>query len=267
MSPKTKQTMLHFLHHHPLQEIENNILEYLCDGCKTPGISTRYRCNICDVDLHECCATSSPRLASFMHPRHELSLVVQTSKLNTFPIGHRCNFCGDEVEGLFYRCNICDFDIHPVCTQLPEYICYDQHFIHPLKFEAGPAGLCSICYDVCTSWRYRCGMCNFNIHLECILAPPSLPPPPPPIPPPFYVGVGVPPTGYVGFGVPAASYVVHNNPYQYTNAYNQYASGSSGAVPSKGKPKFGKKVGLFVGRMAISIASGALGVPDVSSFF
>ncbi|XP_017976365.1 PREDICTED: uncharacterized protein LOC18597688 [Theobroma cacao] len=264
MTPLSKKTMQHFTHSHPLTEVYADT-EFLCDGCRTLGIGTRYRCESCHFDLHDHCATCPSELSSFMH-EHDLKLVVfrpQAACQN----GRFCDLCGDPIEGIFYHCKLCEFDVHPLCTQLPEYVRHVMHKDHPLRLQRSVPGWCMVCKDTCPSWHYRCGLCCFDIHFECVLAPcevaetstptpPSLkrpvPPPPSPsaspsfdacyaygsgaIPPPpyFAYGYGVPlappyfgphPHGY---GIPSSSggYNVNSHPHGNSQGHGVY-----GAIP------------------------------------
>lgn len=171
MSPLHGQkTIQHFTHpNHKLFEI-NNENEYLCDGCKTLGSSTRFRCHGCDFDLHEYCGTCPTTLSSFMHPQHQLDLVNRVPQA-TRQNARICDVCGDSIEGLFYRCKLCEFDVHPVCTQLPQQVRHVLDPAHPLTLQPFSSAWCVVCRNECTSWRYRCGICGVDIHLECLLTP------------------------------------------------------------------------------------------------
>ncbi|KAL0451109.1 UNVERIFIED_CONTAM: putative nucleoredoxin 1-1 [Sesamum latifolium] len=161
----------HFTHPaHPLTAFDSQ-QDYLCNGCKTPGNGKRYRCQRCDFDLHDYCGTCPRLLSSFMHKNHSLSLV--TRKPQGARQVHRiCDVCRDPVEGLFYRCKECEFDVHPLCTQLPEKLQHALHKTHPLVLQSSTVpGFCAVCRGSCSSWRYRCGLCSFDIHLECVLVP------------------------------------------------------------------------------------------------
>ncbi|KAM7468042.1 hypothetical protein LguiB_015604 [Lonicera macranthoides] len=160
-------TISHFTHPgHRLSPV-NIAEEYRCDGCKTNGTGARFRCGPCDFDLHEYCAACPSTLSSFMHP-HPLNLV-QRKPQSTRRIARVCDVCGDGVEGLFYRCKDCEFDVHPLCTQLPPSLRHPLHLPHPLIFRQWGSGWCAVCRGVCSSWRYRCEGCGFDIHLGCIL--------------------------------------------------------------------------------------------------
>ncbi|XVE96935.1 hypothetical protein REPUB_Repub02eG0267000 [Reevesia pubescens] len=169
MVPLPRNTIQHFTHNHPLTQVYEN-KEFLCDGCKTLGFGTRYRCHDCDFDLHEHCSACPMVFSSFMHPQHNLTLALLYPQANHQTL-HACDVRGDLVEGLFYRCQLCDFDVHPICTQLPEHVRHIMHPNHLLKLQSFHPGWCVVCKGMCTSWRYRCQLCCFDLHLECVLAP------------------------------------------------------------------------------------------------
>jgi len=170
MAPRTpkRRTVQHFTHIHPLTEF-NSIGDFICDGCKTYGSGSTYRCEPCNYDLHEYCATCPLTLPTFIHPKHELSLVVRKEQ-STRQNERVCDICDESVEGLFYRCKLCEFDVHPLCTQLPQHVRHVLHPAHHLEFRLGGASPCMVCHGPCQSWRYRCELCRFDIHMECILA-------------------------------------------------------------------------------------------------
>ncbi|KAM7531903.1 hypothetical protein LguiB_035313 [Lonicera macranthoides] len=138
--------------------------EYHCYACKTDGGGTSFQCNSCDYQMHDYCTMCPSALSSFMHP-HPLTLAVTQS--------HRiCHLCNDEVDGLFFWCQYCDdFNIHPLCTLMPRSLCHVLHQVHPLALQASEPGWCTVCGGICHSWRYRCGHCNFDIHMDCVSVP------------------------------------------------------------------------------------------------
>ncbi|KAK4342851.1 hypothetical protein RND71_038667 [Anisodus tanguticus] len=171
MAPLPKNiTIQHFTHpKHSLTLFDSNA-KYLCDGCKIPGIGKRYRCHGCDFDLHEHCGTCPMNLSSFLHPYHSLKLVVRKPR-GDCRLDLICNVCCDSVEGLFYRCELCDFDVHPLCTQFPETLRHVLHQAHPLRLMgSAEPGTCVVCRGACvaSSWRYRCALCGFDIHMLCV---------------------------------------------------------------------------------------------------
>ncbi|XVF55198.1 hypothetical protein PTKIN_Ptkin06aG0017600 [Pterospermum kingtungense] len=54
-----------------------------------------------------------------------------------------CDLCVDPVEGLFYRCKLCEFDVHPLCTQLPEHVRHVMHKDHPLRLQRSVPAPCA----------------------------------------------------------------------------------------------------------------------------
>ncbi|KAL2481592.1 Cysteine/Histidine-rich C1 domain family protein [Abeliophyllum distichum] len=171
MAPLPKNSIEHFIHPgHQLTATDGHDQQYLCDGCKTLGNGKRFRCHRCDFDLHEYCGTCPATLSSTMH-HHLLTLVIRKAQ-GARQIARTCDLCSDPVEGLFYRCKECEFDVHPLCTQFPNKVQHALHKIHPLTLESNSLpGFCAVCKDLCKGWRYRCGACNVDIHLDCILVP------------------------------------------------------------------------------------------------
>ncbi|KAK6244947.1 hypothetical protein QUC31_011356 [Theobroma cacao] len=169
MASLPQKTVQHFTHDHPLTEVDART-EFVCDGFRTLGVGTRYGCESCDFDLHDHCATCPLELSSFMH-EHDLKLVVSKPQATSLQNERFCDLCGDPVQGIFYQCRLCEFDVHPLCTKLPEYVRHVMHKEHPLRLQGSVPGRCMVCKDTCTSWHYRCGICCFDLHLECVLAP------------------------------------------------------------------------------------------------
>ncbi|KAF8050188.1 hypothetical protein N665_2031s0006 [Sinapis alba] len=97
-------------------------------------------------------ATCPLTLPTFIHPKHELRLVVRKQQ-STRQKERACDICNESVEGLFYRCKLCEFDVHPLCTQLPQNVRHVLHPAHHFEFRLGDSSSC---------W--------FDIHRECILA-------------------------------------------------------------------------------------------------
>ncbi|KAJ7961372.1 Cysteine/Histidine-rich C1 domain family protein [Quillaja saponaria] len=169
------RTIEHFTHPtHPLSFLSQNT-EFLCDGCKILGTGNRYRCNTCDYDLHEFCATCPSSFSCFLHPKHQLNLVMRKSQ-GARQIERLCDVCGTHVNGLFYRCKFCEFDVHPLCTQLPEHMRHAYHPNHLLKLQPVSSGWCVVCKSDCESWAYSCRLCRVDVHLQCLDS--TLPPAP-----------------------------------------------------------------------------------------
>ncbi|CAN7062312.1 unnamed protein product [Brassica rapa subsp. trilocularis] len=115
MSPSKAEEVAH--HIHPLTKVDG-VGRYICDGCETYGFGRTYRCASCNYDLHEYCATCPPTLRSSLHPQHELRLVHQD--------GRWCDICKETTKGMFYQCQPCGFDVHPLCTQQPQGVSHNE---------------------------------------------------------------------------------------------------------------------------------------------
>ncbi|XP_010507601.1 PREDICTED: uncharacterized protein LOC104784245 [Camelina sativa] len=108
-------TIRHFTHIHPLTEV-NGVGTYTCNGCKLYGEGKTYRCNECDYDLHEYCATCPLSLRNSCHgPDHELILYSGPTHMNE----RSCYVCRVYIQGMFYICKNCNFESHPLCTHVP----------------------------------------------------------------------------------------------------------------------------------------------------
>ncbi|XP_011036079.1 PREDICTED: uncharacterized protein LOC105133695 [Populus euphratica] len=160
------QMLRHPSHIHPLFEFHLPVGgEFICDGCRTCGYEKSYRCTYCNFDLHEYCASCPKKLRSGLHV-HELTLVslVGTRKV--------CDICEECADGLFYACNVCDFNVHPVCTQIPTKLQHGHLPNHSLTLrQPRMSSRCVVCWDACTSWRYGCDICQVDVHLDCVYEP------------------------------------------------------------------------------------------------
>lgn len=65
--------IFHFSHpYHPVVQINLPFL-FTCNGCKEYGAGKRYRCEICEYDLHDFCALAPQSLYNHpFHPQHPL---------------------------------------------------------------------------------------------------------------------------------------------------------------------------------------------------
>ncbi|KAK6929412.1 DC1 [Dillenia turbinata] len=157
---------------------------------------------------------SSQHLNHPMHPDHPLQQIYSSKEFE-------CDGCNSLGSGTRYSCDTCCFDLLTMCF---------------------------VCRYTCTSWRYRCGTCGVDIHLEsAFFVPPEaatkstlVTPSPPPLGQPQTLGVPLPlpyPYGY---------------PINVTHVYNYNPGTSNVAVPSKRRKRdvIFKIVGI-VGRSAV----------------
>ncbi|CAH2058878.1 unnamed protein product [Thlaspi arvense] len=164
---REEQVVQHFTHVHPVTKVEG-FGGFICNGCKTYGFGKTYRCIPCNYDLHEYCATCPPTLLSFLHPEHELRLVFK-GPAQTPQDRRGCNICHELAEGLYYQCEPCGFEVHPLCSQLPQHVTHVPHPDHPLELShMGASNMCMVCHGAIRSWRYKCGPCRFDVHMACV---------------------------------------------------------------------------------------------------
>uniref|UniRef100_A0ACD5WV80 Uncharacterized protein n=1 Tax=Avena sativa TaxID=4498 RepID=A0ACD5WV80_AVESA len=157
--------ILHDIHKaHPLVLRDTGSAGFRCNGCGCHGVGFRYRCDACNFDLHEFCATC-PQTAPFpIHGQHPLTL-----ERGVFPENpRRCDLCNTPVTGMHYGCRPCGFDVHPVCSQLPVAAVSPLHPQHLVTLTVASPLNCTRCGTSCL-WRYRCGPCKVNLHPRCLL--------------------------------------------------------------------------------------------------
>ncbi|XP_021892778.1 diacylglycerol kinase theta-like, partial [Carica papaya] len=97
---------------HPLTKVYLDS-DYICDACNQYGNGTGFLCKPCDFILHDFCATCPETLSPCRHHHHVLTRHLSPSQTDKI-----CDLCSDEIEGLYYNCQPCGFDAHPICTQL-----------------------------------------------------------------------------------------------------------------------------------------------------
>ncbi|XP_022870942.1 uncharacterized protein LOC111390165 [Olea europaea var. sylvestris] len=289
MAPLPKKTIMHFIHPgHQLTAIDGHDQQYRCDGCKTLGTGKRFRCHGCDFDLHDYCGTCPETLSSTMH-QHPLSLVIRKAQ-SARQIARVCDLCSEPVEGLFYRCKECEFDVHPLCTQFPNQLQHALHKIHQLTLESNSLpGFCAVCKNLCKGWRYRCRACHFDIHLECILVPIVQCPEKPPKnaqtgqrgipmfdqgipfrPPPQYSGYYAHGHGFpYGHGpVPNMYYgQMYGHPVYPNNFVQQNQAAAGAAANSQGGKRLGQTVFSLVGQLGFGVLSNMIFGVDLTSVF
>jgi len=143
---------------------------FICHGCKEQGSGVRYRCNECNVSIHEFCANAPP---SISHPYHTQHSLIFYNKLGTGFVKSKCDVCGHSFKGFAYRCNICNFNIHPCCAELPRELSFYGHPQHALKLFSGPpfakgsSYTCGGCGRKGSSWVYYCAKCGYFLDKAC----------------------------------------------------------------------------------------------------
>ncbi|KAI3427738.1 Phorbol-ester/DAG-type domain-containing protein [Psidium guajava] len=161
--------MLHFSHpQHPLSHINLPHL-FTCSGCQEVGAAKRYACRLCNYQLHEFCALAPQALKSHpLHYQHEIVFYSKPGRAKS-----KCDACGKSVKGFSFRCNACNFQIHPCCAMLPLEVVFKPH-PHTLKLlMASPNGggdtgfQCGECKRRRRGRIYRCAVCDYHLHAIC----------------------------------------------------------------------------------------------------
>ena len=152
----------HFSHTEHKLRFEYSEFPFKCDGCKEVGIGSRYKCSICDFDLHMHCAMiTSPTLH---HPFYTKCNFQFMSK----PPGDTpryCNACEKDVSGFLYHCKACGFDLHPCCAKLPLLLDDGEVKLYLYRKVSSP---CHRCGRKGRSWSYRSKCKNYNLHVACV---------------------------------------------------------------------------------------------------
>jgi hypothetical protein len=118
----------HTEHEHEL-ELKNYQKPYKCDGCKEHGYGLRYRCELCNFDLHKEC------MFTFPETHHEFFKGSTFKFYNQSPgkccmrncdnCRRYCDACGKAINGFVYHCEAKGLDLHPCCRNLKNKICID----------------------------------------------------------------------------------------------------------------------------------------------
>ncbi|KAG6605093.1 hypothetical protein SDJN03_02410, partial [Cucurbita argyrosperma subsp. sororia] len=138
----------HFSHPQHKLKFEYSESPFMCDGCKEVGIGSRYKCTVCNFDLHVHCAIPFP---SISHPFYTKC----SFQFMSHPPGDTprfCNACGKDVTGFIYHCKLCGFDLHPCCAKLPMALSDGAIKLYLYKKVSAS---CHRCGRKGGSWSYR----------------------------------------------------------------------------------------------------------------
>ncbi|PUZ72876.1 hypothetical protein GQ55_2G430700 [Panicum hallii var. hallii] len=172
MAPSHRRHYFAHLQHPLLRTQYGGDSTHVCDICRSQlaGLAG-YRCNACDIDVREACAGYfKEAVAFFAHPWHSLTL----SRIPAAGAGWACDLCEECAPGSFvYRCARCMFDVHPLCTMLPQTIRSALHPEHDLCMVPS-SGHCSACHGDLPVWKYVCGGdCLIRLHIASVAPKPS----------------------------------------------------------------------------------------------
>jgi len=146
-----------------------------CCGCcgRFEAISDGYYCKTCDFFVRKNCADEpSEYIKHPSHPKHTLQLLRPERPTNF------CNLCG-RMCPIFYRCDLCDFDMDLYCSKYPppEVIDISKTHHHRLTLLKKWIKQC-ICAKCCkiigNEFPYNCHECDLSFHVDCVWYPPEL---------------------------------------------------------------------------------------------
>ncbi|KAL0746292.1 hypothetical protein Bca101_028294 [Brassica carinata] len=154
-------------HEHPMMPW-NDLRKGDCCG-RYESQSDGYFCKICVFFVHKKCGNDE--LSEFIHhpshPSHTLQL--RHESLNY------CDFCRWKISKLFYRCDMCDFDLDLHCAkhQPPDVI--DNFETHPHKLillkERTEFDCSAECGKTSGGLPYKCDECDVAFHVDCVWHP------------------------------------------------------------------------------------------------
>ncbi|KAK4258701.1 hypothetical protein QN277_005122 [Acacia crassicarpa] len=151
----------HFTHPEHKLKFEYSEFPFKCDGCNEVGIGSRYKCSICDYDLHVHCAVPSPSICHAFYKKCSFQfLTVPPGDLPRY-----CNACDKDVSGFVYHCRSCGYDLHPCCAKLPMVL--DDGEIKLYLYRKARSA-CHRCGRKGRSWSYRSECKKYSLHVACV---------------------------------------------------------------------------------------------------
>ncbi|XP_054779339.1 protein VACUOLELESS GAMETOPHYTES-like [Prosopis cineraria] len=151
----------HFSHPQHKLRFEYSEFPFKCDGCKEVGIGSRYKCSMCDYDLHVHCAIPSPSICHPFYKKCSFQFLIRPPG----EMARYCNACEKGVSGFVYHCRSCGFDLHPCCAKLPMVL--DDGEIK-LYLYRKVSSACHRCGRKGRSWSYRSNCKKYNLHVACV---------------------------------------------------------------------------------------------------
>ncbi|XP_059445381.1 uncharacterized protein LOC132177160 [Corylus avellana] len=148
-----------------IEEVDDNSgnEKVVCSGCEEALFGPAYKCSVpkCTFLLHNSCTKLSHVIQHPMHLEHTLFLRLPSR-------GNRCDVCRQICNGSFYyRCYLCDFDIHIKCAPLWRINADDchQHALLPTRKQI--QFTCEACVEESKGIAYQCSLCGVFTHLKC----------------------------------------------------------------------------------------------------
>ncbi|XP_047938021.1 uncharacterized protein LOC125185515 [Salvia hispanica] len=163
--------------------------ELICDGC-TLGIHERKQtdgdgyesgymsCDECKYFLHLSCFNLPLEIPSLpIHPLKDHNITLQNvdSKLTGWI---ECDICNSKVNGLYYHCTICRFNIDIKCASLPNNIKHASHPRHEYFMlikdrNIDDVSFCVNCnmYKLTRMGHFKCITCRIGVCGKCMMLP------------------------------------------------------------------------------------------------
>ncbi|XP_020592113.1 uncharacterized protein LOC110032725 [Phalaenopsis equestris] len=155
----------HFSHPQHKLRFEYSELPFKCDGCREVGIGSRFKCSLCDFDLHTHCSAAAAAIP-LPHPFYPKCVFYFLPR----PPGDSpryCNACNRDIAGFVYHCRMCGFDLHPCCAALPHVLHADGDLRLLLRRLASAP--CHRCGRKGRSWSYRSECRKYELHVACVM--------------------------------------------------------------------------------------------------
>lgn len=147
-----------------------------CKHCQESISGPCYQCRDCDEYIFDKSCAETPSNLEFIRRNCPDYLKATEPKEYGFRETQKCNMC-EENKGFSRDCHDCLFQTTMKGQFLPIVVNHDSH-AHPLNLIIMPISLnyeygCCGCGEFGKSISYRCHGCNFNLHVRCVLLPPT----------------------------------------------------------------------------------------------
>ncbi|KFK30852.1 hypothetical protein AALP_AA6G033700 [Arabis alpina] len=132
------------------------------------AISAGYYCKSCDFFAHKKCGDEASE--SIQHPSHS----IHPLWLQSIPHKNVCNLCGSKFVDIYYRCEICNFNVDLHCAKYPPPEVIDVSVTHPHKLTLFKKRITFDCDAKCGKrgdyeFAYKCHECDdISFHVDCV---------------------------------------------------------------------------------------------------
>ncbi|KAL4363330.1 hypothetical protein GQ457_04G024520 [Hibiscus cannabinus] len=144
----------------------NQVRDFDCSSCSSSPVgNTSYACFDCRTFFHK----SLELPLQIDHPYHRKHQLVLEYDVHEW---RDCHLCSEKHRGLFYRCSLCNVDIHINCAWPPTIIEDKSHPEHPFSLLLRPHSFnCDACGIQGNNVSYICSTCDIQVHKNCISLP------------------------------------------------------------------------------------------------